>query len=68
MADGKLGVLADRELSAMFESGALKSHHALDDDQIQPASLDLRLGFEAHRIRASFLPGSGRSVADVLAE
>ncbi|MEL7033777.1 MAG: 2'-deoxycytidine 5'-triphosphate deaminase [Pseudomonadota bacterium] len=68
MADGKLGVLADRELSALFDSGALKSQNTLDDDQVQPASLDLRLGFEAHRIRASFLPGGGRSVVDVLAE
>lgn len=68
MADGKLGVLADRELSALFDSGAIKSQNTLDEDQIQPASLDLRLGFEAHRIRASFLPGSGRSVADVLAQ
>lgn len=30
---------------------------------LQPASLDLRLGGTAHRIRASFLPGEGRSVA-----
>lgn len=67
MADGKPGVLADRALAALFESGAIKSLSALDDDQIQPASLDLRLGFEAHRIRASFLPG-GRSVADTLAQ
>ena len=68
MVDGKLGVLADHELSGLFESGAIKSGSALDADQIQPASLDLRLGFEAHRIRASFLPGGGRSVSDVLAE
>ncbi|MEM9570993.1 MAG: 2'-deoxycytidine 5'-triphosphate deaminase [Pseudomonadota bacterium] len=67
MADGKPGVLADRALAALFESGAIKSQSTLDDDQIQPASLDLRLGFEAHRIRASFLPG-GRSVPDTLGE
>lgn len=66
MADGKFGVLSDRELTALFESGAIKSQSVLDDDQVQPASLDLRLGFEAHRIRASFLPGDGRKVADVL--
>ena len=66
MADGKIGVLSDRELASMFATGAIKAQSELDHDQIQPASLDLRLGFEAHRIRASFLPGDGRKVADVL--
>ena len=37
-------------------------------DQLQPASLDLRLGHTAYRLPASFLPGPGRSVADRLAE
>jgi dCTP deaminase len=32
--------------------------------QIQPASLDLRLGHKAYRLRASFLPGQGRKVSD----
>ncbi len=32
------------------------------DEQVQPASLDLRLGTSAYRIRGSFLPGRGRSV------
>ena len=30
----------------------------LDDDQVQPASIDLRLGGEAYPLRCSFLPGS----------
>ena len=68
MADGNLGVLADLELSALFENGAIQSESALDSDQIQPASLDLRLAFDAYRIRASFLPGGHRSVADALDE
>jgi len=38
------------------------------DEQIQPASLDLRLGASAYRIRASFLPGREGRVADKLAE
>ena len=66
MADGKSGVLADHDLAALFESGAITSHGDLDPDQIQPASLDLRLGNTAYRIRASFLPGGSRSVDDVL--
>src|SRR4051812_24937991 len=35
-------------------------------DQIQPASLDLRLGDIAYRVRASFLPGKEASVQDRL--
>ncbi|MGO4839602.1 2'-deoxycytidine 5'-triphosphate deaminase, partial [Rhizobiaceae sp. 2RAB30] len=34
--------------------------------QIQPASLDLRLGEKAYRVRASFLPGPGHKVTDKL--
>lgn len=36
--------------------------------QIQPASLDLRLGTTAYRVRASFLAGHGRTVANRLTE
>jgi len=38
------------------------------DAQIQPSSIDLRLGPVAHRVRASFLPGKDTKVADKLAE
>jgi dCTP deaminase len=36
--------------------------------QIQPASLDLRLSDRAYRVPTSFLPGTGRSVAQRLSE
>jgi dCTP deaminase len=38
----------------------------IGDDQIQPASIDLRLGEVAYRVRASFLPGARASVPDKL--
>ncbi|MGO7932294.1 2'-deoxycytidine 5'-triphosphate deaminase domain-containing protein, partial [Rhizobium ruizarguesonis] len=38
------GILADRAISALFETERLISERELDHDQIQPASLDLRLG------------------------
>ena len=66
MADGNLGVLPDIEIEALYAAGAIRAEAAFDLDQIQPASLDLRLAFDAYRIRASFLPGARRSVADVL--
>src|SRR5690606_41384843 len=37
-------------------------------EQVQPASLDLRLGATAYRLRASFLAGRGRRIADRLAD
>jgi dCTP deaminase len=44
----------------------IQSATPIGDDQIQPASLDLRLGEVAYRVRASFLPGPGASVRDKL--
>jgi dCTP deaminase len=38
----------------------------LDEGQIQPASIDLRLGRFAYRVRASFLPGASATVEDKL--
>ena len=38
----------------------------IERSQMQPASLDLRLGPKAYRVRASFLPGKNRTVAEQL--
>ncbi|MGO9629202.1 MAG: 2'-deoxycytidine 5'-triphosphate deaminase domain-containing protein, partial [Xanthobacteraceae bacterium] len=40
----------------------------IEEAQLQPASLDLRLGSRAFRIRASFLPGPDKKVSDQLAK
>ncbi len=58
----KSGVLTDNMLRAQFERGAIKSKDAIENNQFQPASLDLRLGDFAYRLRASFLPGAGKSI------
>jgi len=57
------GILPDSRIAALFESGELTSPVDLDSDQIQPASLDLRLGAKAWRVRASFLPGPRNRVS-----
>jgi dCTP deaminase len=62
----KTGILPDHEIAALFDAGALTSARPLDGDQIQPASLDLRLGQKAWRVRASFLPGPDKLVSDKL--
>lgn len=52
------GVLPDAEIRRAIERGFIEPGPPLHHDQIQPASLDLRLGDIAYRIRASFLPGA----------
>jgi dCTP deaminase len=49
----------------MVHDSSILPDQPLAADQIQPASLDLRLGGHAWRIRASFLPGAA-TVADRL--
>lgn len=63
--DTAMGVLADHSLRRLVEAGAISADAGVLEDQIQPASLDLRLGQVAYRLRASFLPGA-RDVADRL--
>lgn len=62
------GVLASQQIENLIAEGALSASHPFVDGQIQPASLDLRLGQTAYRVRASFLAGHERKVADRLAE
>ncbi|MFY9693414.1 MAG: 2'-deoxycytidine 5'-triphosphate deaminase [Xanthobacteraceae bacterium] len=62
------GILPDRMIAALAEAGGIRAHYPFAPGQIQPASLDLRLGAIAYRVRASFLPGPGTTVADRLIE
>ena len=52
------GVLPSLKIKKMIETLEINSTGAaIDTSQIQPASLDLRLGNMAYRVRASFLAG-----------
>lgn len=62
------GVLASQQLNDMISDGGISAEPQVIPAQIQPASLDLRLGTVAYRVRASFLAGAGATVADRLAE
>ncbi len=62
----KSGILSDAEIARLIEEGQVRLESAVDADQIQPASLDLRLAGVAYRLRASFLPGRGTAVAERL--
>ena len=51
------GVLSSTGIAALIERGGVSADLPVGAAQIQPASLDLRLGPKAFRVRASFLPG-----------
>ena len=63
-----VGILPCQSIEALVASGAITAEIPFLADQVQPASLDLRLGARAWRVRASFLPGLGRRVADRIAD
>ncbi len=62
------GVLPSQTIETMLTTGEITVTDPVVDGQVQPASLDLRLGRVAYRVRASFLSGQDRTVADRLAE
>ena len=51
------GILPSQEILHFVQTGIIRSTLEIQEDQIQPASIDLRLSSEAYRVRASFLPG-----------
>ena len=55
-------------IAALAQDGAIVRGCEFQPDQIQPASLDLRLGAVAYRVRASFLPGPHATVAERINE
>jgi dCTP deaminase len=54
------GIQSDETIAAMVQAGMISIAQPLAAGQIQPSSLDLRLGRRAWRVRASFLPGRER--------
>ncbi len=56
------GILPSQAIARLIDAGALQLAEPVADTQLQPASLDLRLGAVAYRVRASFLPQPGTRV------
>lgn len=56
------GILPAHAIARLYDEGAIISASPFAPGQIQPASLDLRLGAHAYRVRASFLPGRANTV------
>ncbi len=61
------GVLPSQEIRDLIEENRILPE-SIDPRQIQPASLDLRLGSRAYRLQASFLPGNKKKVDSKLAD
>ena len=58
------GILPILSLSALIDDGTILADEEIDPAQLQPASLDLRVGAKAYRVRASFLPGRAHTVGE----
>jgi dCTP deaminase len=58
------GILPSQSIRALIDAGAVSGATPFAPDQVQPASLDLRLGARCWRVRASFLPGRQRTVSE----
>lgn len=62
------GILPSQKIRNLIDRKKISSSDELSKSQVQPASLDLRLGTVAHRVRASFLPGVNSKVLDKVDE
>ena len=60
-----MGTLSDCQIRGLVEEGSVLSDAPWGARQVQPSSLDLRLGPTAYRLRSSFLPLS-TPVSDIL--
>lgn len=60
--------LASQHLEQLLDQGVISTLKPVDHDQVQPASIDLRLGSIAYRVRSSFLPGKNRTVQQCLSD
>jgi dCTP deaminase len=63
---GISGILPEQFIRAFLRDSVILASSAFEEAQVQPASLDLRLGNVAYRVRASFLPGVEAKVLDRL--
>src|SRR6202789_72528 len=60
------GVLPAQALEQMIANGGIRARAPILPDQLQPSSIDLRLGAEAYRVRASFLAAGSATVTSKL--
>jgi dCTP deaminase len=61
-----VGVLPSQAIEKIIATGGIHARTPILPEQIQPSSLDLRLGSEAYRVRASFLATGASTVSSKL--
>jgi dCTP deaminase len=66
MSDLQNGVLPSQALEKMIATGVIRARMPILPEQVQPSSIDLRLGTEAYRVRASFLAAGSATVTSKL--
>ncbi len=52
------GILVSQDLRELVATGAIRSLYPIAPEQVQPSSLDLRLGAKLWQLQCSFLPGA----------
>ncbi len=62
------GLCANQHIEAMIANEHIRAEPQIDSSQIQPASLDLRLGTTAYRMRTSALTGANATVTEALSD
>jgi len=60
------GIIPSQGIRRMIQAKEIIGAEPIEAAQIQPASLDLRLGDTAYRVQASFLPGPHKTVRERL--
>lgn len=58
------GILPSQTLRELIADGQIRAEAPIGEEQVQPASIDLRLGQFAYRVRASFMPGPNATVQE----
>jgi dCTP deaminase len=64
----KTGILPSQEIRELIANRKIRCATEIPDAQIQPASMDLRLGTVAYRVQASFLPGRSATLRNKIEE
>jgi len=70
MTDGEsssTGIIPSQKIAELIRDGHIYAETHIAAEQLQPSSIDLRLGSVAYRVRASFLPSKESTVASKLA-
>lgn len=60
------GAIPSQIIQEFLDNGSITSELSVPAKNLQPASLDLRLGTRGHRVRAAFLPKAGETIEEAL--